>query len=93
MLIKQWEDGGNEVRVSNSQAGAGISFHLPHVLHTIGFSNRTAVSELLGEAWEGTVGEDVCDSIFPFVYCNIKCSIINSTDLYMASSGFRDQMC
>lgn len=64
-----------------------------HFLHIVGFSNRTAVSELLGEVWEGTVGEDVCDPIFPFVYCNIKYNLINSTDLYMASSAFRDQMC
>jgi len=33
-LIEQWEDGGNEVRVSNPQAGAGISLHLPHAVPT-----------------------------------------------------------
>lgn len=65
----------------------------PHFLHVVGFSNRTAVSELLGEAWEGTVGDNVCDPIFPFVYCNIKCNVINSTDLHTAPLGFKDQMC
>lgn len=29
---------------------------------------------------------------FHFVYCNIKYNVIKSTDLYMASFGFRAQI-
>lgn len=63
----------------------------PHFLHIVGFGNRTAVSELLGEAaglWEMYVVPS-----FYFDYCNIKYNVINSSDLYMASLGFRAQTC